>query len=139
VLAVAVAATVAGLAIPVPDAVTSFTGLLGQAAGPCALFAIGAKLAGQPVADRFGEVAFMSLGKLIAHPIAVWLATYYLFDIDPERALIAVLLAALPIGGNLFVVAQNFGIYAARSSTAILVSTAVSVATFSALAAWLAP
>jgi malonate transporter and related proteins len=139
VLAVAVAATVAGLAIPVPDAVTSFTGLLGQAAGPCALFAIGAKLAGQPVADRFGEVAFMSLGKLIAHPIAVWLATYYLFDIDPERALIAVLLAALPIGGNLFVVAQNFGIYAARSSTAILVSTAVSVATFSARAAWRAP
>ena len=56
---------------------------------------------------------------------------------DAERATIAVLLAALPIGGNLFVVAQNFGIYAARSSTAILVSTALAVVTFSALAAYL--
>lgn len=139
VLAVAVATTVAGFAIPVPSAVSSFTQLLGQAAGPCALFAIGAKLAGQPVADRFGEVAMMTMGKLAAHPVAVWLVTFYLFDMDRERAIIAILLAALPIGGNLFVVAQNFGIYAARSSTAILVSTIGAVATFSILAAVLIP
>jgi hypothetical protein len=47
--------------------------------------------------------------------------------------------AALPIGGNVFVVAQSFGIYAARTSTAILVSTIVAVVTFSVLAGLLAP
>ena len=139
VLALAVAATVAALQVPVPEPVDAFTRILGQAAGPCALFAIGAKLASQPVADRFSEVAFMAAGKLFIHPLAVWASMALLFGMTAERTTIAVLLAALPIGGNLFVVAQNFGIYAARSSTAILVSTAVAVISFSALAGYLLP
>ena len=47
VLAVAVSVAVAATEIPVPAAVDAFTRILGQAAGPCALFAIGAKLAGR--------------------------------------------------------------------------------------------
>lgn len=139
VLAIIAGVTTAGASIPLPAPVNAFTEILGQAAGPCALFAIGAKLAGQPVADRFSEVALITVGKLFLHPIAVAGAMFFVFNIDPERATIAVLAAALPIGGNLFVVAQNFGIYAARSSTAILVSTAAAVVTFSALAGFLAP
>ena len=79
----------------------------------------------------------MTAGKLILHPLAVWVSMAFLFGMDAERVTLAVLLAALPMGGNPFVVAQNFGIYAARSSTAILVSTALAVASFSALAAYL--
>lgn len=139
VLAVAVAAAVAALQVHVPVPVDAFTKILGQAAGPCALFAIGAKLAGQPVADRFSEVALMAAGKLFLHPLAVWVSTALLFGMTTERITIAVLLAALPIGGNLFVVAQTFGIYSARSSTAILVSTAVAVVSFSVLAGFLIP
>ena len=60
VLALAVAATVAGLAGSGPGTGRCLHRILGQAAGPCALFAIGAKLAGQPVADRFSEVALMT-------------------------------------------------------------------------------
>ncbi len=81
----------------------------------------------------------MAAGKLFLHPLAVWVSTAFLFGMTIERITIAVLLAALPIGGNLFVVAQTFGIYSARSSTAILVSTAVAVVSFSVLAGFLIP
>lgn len=139
VLAVTAGGAVTALRIELPVPVDSFTELLGRAAGPCALFAIGAKLAGQPVAHRFGEVALMVAGKLVLHPLAILATMALTFGLEAERTTIAVLAAALPIGGNLFVVAQSFGIYAARSSTAILVSTVVAVATFSLLAGLLAP
>ena len=136
VLAVMAGALVAAAKLPLPVPVNSFTEILGRAAGPCALFAIGAKLAGQPVSEGVAEVGLMTVGKLVLHPLAVFAAMGF-FLRDPERITMAVLLAALPIGGNVFVVAQSFGIYAARASTAILVSTAVGVVSFSALAALL--
>lgn len=139
VLAVAAGGVVAALKVTLPVPVDSFTEILGRSAGPCALFAIGAKLAGQPVTDRFAEVAMIVAGKLFLHPLAIWAAMTVALGGDSRRVTIAVLAAALPIGGNLFVVAQSFGIYAARSSTAILVSTAVAVVTFSLLAGWMAP
>lgn len=139
VLAVVAGGAVAAFRLELPAPVNAFTELLGRAAGPCALFAIGAKLAGQPVADRFGEVALMVAGKLVLHPLAILATMAFTFGLGAERTTIAVLAAALPIGGNLFVVAQSFGIYAARSSTAILVSTAVAVVTFSLLAGLLTP
>jgi len=139
VLAVTAGGAVAAFRVDLPAPVNAFTELLGRSAGPCALFAIGAKLAGQPVADRFGEVALMTIGKLVLHPLAILAAMTLTFGLEAERTTIAVLAAALPIGGNVFVVAQSFGIYAARTSTAILVSTATAVLTFSLLAGALAP
>lgn len=57
-LALAYAAT--GLALPAP--VAAFTGILGSAAGPCALFAIGLFLVGKP----HSEVGVMTATKLLA-------------------------------------------------------------------------
>lgn len=139
VLAVAAGGVVTAFHLSLPVPVDSFTELLGRSAGPCALFAIGAKLAGQPVTDRFAEVALIAAGKLILHPLAIWAAMTVALGADSRRTTIAILAAALPIGGNVFVVAQTFGIYAARSSTAILVSTAVAVVTFSLMAGWMTP
>lgn len=134
VLAVAAGAVVAGLGLPVPDALAFFTELLGRTAGPVALFAIGASLAGRRVTDGLGEIGLISLGKLVLHPLFVAAGMSVTLGMDNPRAMIAVLLAALPVGGNLYVVAQNYGIYAGRISSTILISTAVGVASFSALA-----
>jgi predicted permease len=71
VLAVAAGGVVAAFRLELPAPVNAFTDLLGRAAGPCALFAIGAKLAGQPVADRFGEVALVVFGNG-APPLPSW-------------------------------------------------------------------
>lgn len=44
---------------------------------------------------------------------------------QPLWAGMAVLMAALPMGANGFIIAHQYGVYAKRNSAAILVSTAV--------------
>ncbi|MBT3361132.1 MAG: AEC family transporter [Rhodospirillales bacterium] len=133
IISMALGVGVSALQLPLPGPIDSFTGLLAAATAPCALFAVGASLAGRPIADRFSEVAFMSGCKLFLHPLIAWVMMFMVFDIDTQWATIAVLGAALPVGGNIFVVAHNFGVYSVRASTAIIVSTALAVVTFSAL------
>lgn len=121
------------LGIPLPKAVISFGELLGAAAGPCALFAIGLFLAGQPLAVDIGEVGRIVLLKLILQPLLAWALATYVFVLDPFWTASAVILAALPTGALTFVVAQRYDIYVERTSTVILISTLLSALTLSVL------
>ena len=124
-----------GVGLPTP--VENFTDLLGRAAGPCALFALGATLTSFPISTGIGEVSYMTFFKLLIHPAAIWFATTRLFDVDPLWATVAILGAALPLPANVFIVAKQYDTYVERVSSAILVSTAISVVTVSALLAFL--
>jgi malonate transporter len=119
------AASAVGLDTPTPLA--NFLDLLGGTAGPCALFALGATLAGRKVAGGTAAVSYMTFMKLVLHPTALFLTTTLLFDVQPLWATAALLGAALPIAANVFIVARQYDVYVARTSSAILVSTAVSV------------
>jgi len=120
-----------GLMLPVP--VDRFCGILGAAAGPSALFAIGLFLVGIPIARGAPEVGAVTVMKLIIHPLLTWIFAAHVFDVSPEWTRVGVMMGAVPIGASAFVLAQNYGLYEERSSTAILVSTVVSVLTLSAL------
>jgi len=122
-----------GLALPVP--VNEFLTLLGAAATPCALFAIGASLAGRG-AERLEVAAWLSTAKLVLHPAAVAVAAFALFPVDPQAAGVMVAAASLPVAGNVFILAQHYGVAPQRVSTAILVSTAVSIVSVTAVIAW---
>lgn len=139
-----VVALVAGLAwgtwtpgLPAP--VDRFAQLLAGAAAPCALFALGATLAGYRIAGVLSASLAMSALKLVAHPAIVWLLATRVFAIDPTWAAIATVTAALPIGANVFVLAQKYDAYVAQSTSATLLSTAASVVTVSVLLVLLAP
>jgi malonate transporter and related proteins len=121
----------ASLGLPTP--VENFTDLLGRAAGPCALFALGATLAGFPISTGIGEVSYMTFFKLLVHPAAIWFATTRLFDVDPLWASVAILGASLPVAANVFIIARQYDTYVDRTSSAILISTALSVFTVSTL------
>ncbi len=121
----------ASLGLPTP--IENFTDLLGRAAGPCALFALGATLTSFPVSTGISEVSYMTFFKLLIHPAAIWFATTRLFDVDPLWASVAILGTALPVAANVFIVAEQYDTYVERVSSAILVSTAISVVTVSAL------
>ena len=123
----------AGWALPGP--VNEFLTLLGAAATPCALFAIGASLAGRN-AERLEIAAWLSFAKLVLHPAAVAVAAFVLFRVEPQAAAVMVAAAALPVAGNVFILAQHYGVAPQRVSTSILVSTAVSVLSVSAVIAW---
>lgn len=117
------------LHLPIPGLVDRFTGLLGQAAVPCALFAMGASLAGYRLAGALGHAAVMAAVKLVAHPLLVWLVASQLLGLPPLQVAVATVAASLPIGVNVYILAQTYDAYAARATSAILLSTAASVLT----------
>ncbi|MBP0483159.1 AEC family transporter [Sagittula salina] len=129
-LGLCVSATGLGLH-EVPD---SFFATLGAAATPGALFAIGASLATKS-AERLQVAAWLSFAKLILHPLFVAIGVYYLFPVDAYRASVVISAASLPVAGNVFILAQHYGIAPQRVSASILISTAASIVTVSAIIA----
>ena len=123
-----------GLGLPQPA--ENFLTLMGAAAAPCALFAMGLFMVGKPITSGAIEVVWMVFVKLIAQPLVTWWLAVSVFDLDFETTRGVVLIAALPTGALAFVVAQKYGIFVQRCSATILVSTVVSVLTVSALLAW---
>ncbi len=125
------AASAVGLTPPTP--VNNFLDLLGAAAGPCALFALGATLAGRSVAGGAAEIGYMTALKLFVHPAALLLTAAVIFDVEPLWTSAALLGASLPVAANVFIVARQYDVYVTRASGAVLVSTAISMATVSTL------
>ena len=123
----------------VPQPLVTFCELMGAAAGPCALVAIGLFLATRDIRAPLGEISWVVALKLLAHPLLCWLLIETLFPMDPFWTASAIILAALPTGALTFVVATQYRIYIERTSAAILVSTVFSVVTLSVLLAMYAP
>ncbi|SHI72533.1 hypothetical protein SAMN04488012_102390 [Palleronia salina] len=117
-----------GLSLPIPGPADRFLEILGAAATPGALFAIGLSLAGKS-AERLSVAAWLSFCKLVLHPLAVAVAAFLLLGVEPFAAGVMVAAAALPVAGNVFIMAQSYAVAPQRASAAILVSTVVSVAT----------
>ena len=109
------------------------TSSLGGAFVPCALFAAGLFIAGCSLRGATTEIGWLVCAKLLLHPLITWWFAFYLFDLDPLFATVAVIQAALPSGVPVFVLAQHYGTFITRSSATIAISTALSVLTVSAL------
>jgi malonate transporter len=124
------------LGLPVPAPLQTYGSILGAAAGPCALFSIGLSLVGLPISEGRSEIASMVFLKLLVHPIATWCFAVWLLSNQPEIFTICVLMAALPTGANLYVLAQRYRTYVVRTSSGILASTILSLGTLSALFYW---
>ncbi|MEO0654611.1 MAG: AEC family transporter [Pseudomonadota bacterium] len=122
-------------ALPIPKPVNEFLSILGAAATPGALFAIGASLASKS-AERVSVAVWLSLCKLVLHPAAVAVAALILFPVEPYAAGVMIAAAALPVAGNVFILAQHYGVAPQRVSATILISTVASVVTVSGVVAW---
>ncbi|SFX29169.1 hypothetical protein SAMN04244548_00783 [Paracoccus pantotrophus] len=127
----------AGLHLPMPGPLDEFLALLGASATPGALFAIGASLAGRGAAERMGPAAWLSFAKLVLHPLAVGIAALAVFGVEPYAAGVMIAAAALPVAGNVYILAQYFGTAVQRVSAAILISTAASIATVPVVIHWI--
>lgn len=124
-----------GLGIPIPDAMNEFLAILGGAATPGALFAIGASLAlTRP--ERLEIAGWLTFCKLVLHPLFVALAALLIFGVDPYKAGVIIAVSSLPVAGNVYMLAQHYNVAPARVSTAILMSTAFSILTVSLVVGW---
>jgi hypothetical protein len=114
-----------------PLSIERIFALLGQAAAPSALVAIGLFLSGRPVAKLLASASLTSVAKLALFPLIVWLLTLYVFPLEPLWATVAVLMAGMPVGANAFVIAGHYGLRLGDASAAIVVTTAISLVSLS--------
>ncbi|MBV8796070.1 MAG: AEC family transporter, partial [Hyphomicrobiales bacterium] len=121
-----------GLALP--TAADTFLKLLGGAASPCALVALGLFLAAKRESSEndVGATALLVGLKLVLQPATTWLLATSVFGLSPLLTHTAVLLAALPTGTGPFMLAEFYRREAGVTSTVVLASTVASLATISA-------
>lgn len=124
--------------LPVPAPVNSFLTMLGGAASPCALVALGLFLA----AERSGapapkeRISALITLKLVAQPVLVWVLAAKVFRIDAMALHAAVILSALPTGTGPFMLAEFYGRDADVTARVVLLSTIISLGTITAYLWW---
>lgn len=119
-----------------PVAVFRFLDLLGAAATPCALVAIGLFLAQTPKQNRNTDVIHISVIKLVVNPVIVAFFALFIFDMPSIWAWVAILTSALPLGTGPFMLANLYQRSATASAQAILLTTILSTLTLSGIVAW---
>ncbi len=123
------------LKAPVPVPLNDFLTILGGAATPGALFAIGASLADKS-AERIQIAGWLSFCKLVLHPFFVALMVIWLIPVAAFPAMVAIAAASLPVAGNVYMLAAHYGVAPQRASAAILLSTIASILTVPLAIGW---
>lgn len=116
-----------------PLTVERFLEYLSRAAAPCALFAMGVTLALRPLKRVPHEMVPIALLKLILHPLLCYVVLSWVGNFEPVWLFSAMLMAALPTATNVFVIAQQYGVWVERASASVLVTTCLSVLTVTGL------
>ncbi len=133
-----VVATVLGLVVAYsglswPDPVDAFFAMVRGAAAPAGLFATGAILATVRPLGVPREIPYLAAGKLIIHPIIVYVLLGWVGDFPPVWVYSAVLIAALPAAPEVIGIARNYSALDGRAGQFVLAITALSIVTLTAL------
>jgi predicted permease len=137
-----IVALVAGLSVslsgwPLPEAGARTVNMLAQTCGALSLFVIGGTLYGLPARGMGGQIIPIVIGKLIVHPLAVFIA----FQLPPWLGLpatasslkvAATILAAVPMLSIYTILAQGYG-QDHFTAPAMLLTTIASFFTLSGL------
>lgn len=133
IIATAIGVLAAWLQWRPPVALDTMLDYLARAAAPCALFVMGVTIALRPLKRVPGELLPIAVLKLIVHPLICYAILTAIGDFPPVWIYTAMLLAALPTATNVFVIAQQYGVWVQRASASVLVTTIVSIATVTAI------
>jgi hypothetical protein len=128
-----VASIVAGtaygfLGLPLPAVIDGTLDLIGQAAVPLSLIALGMGLAHYGLRQGMRESIAVCAFKLVLHPLLVALLAWAL-ALPPLETLAIVLLAALPVGANVYLMARQFDTLRGPIAGSLVLSTVVAAAT----------
>lgn len=135
IVAMALGLVANALRLPVPDAVMKAASLIGGTVLPCACFTLGTALAYSPLTGRLVPATVMALMKVGVHPALTWVLAAKVFHLPPEWLAPAVTAAALPIGINVYGVAERYQSGKELVSMSLLISSLLSPLSIS-LAYW---
>ena len=128
--------------VQLPDIVHEPLELLGQAAVPTLLFALGLSLASQRLweAQEYRvEIAVAAIVKLMVMPLIAWLLGVFVFSLAPHALFTVVILAALPSAQNVFNYSQLYGVATPLARDSVVLTTLLSLPILMGLAFLLAP
>ena len=128
--------------LALPDIIHEPLDLLGQAAVPTLLFALGLSLASQRLweAREFRrEIAMAAIIKLSVMPLIAWLLGVFVFSLDDHALFTVVILAALPSAQNVFNYSQRYHVATPLARDSVVLTTLVSLPIMIGLALLLAP
>ena len=126
-----VALSLAGLTLPLPLPAARAIELLGSTAAPVALFYIGGTLAGLKVKIAAVDIGLIVAGKLLLHPLVVYLAFLALPLDGAGLQTAAVLNACMPMMSIYPILAQKYG-QEGLCAAALVATTVTSFFTISA-------
>jgi predicted permease len=116
------------LGVPLPSMVDKTLDLIGQAAVPLSLIALGMGLAEYGITQGLRQSLGVCLVKLVAHPLVILLFAVALKLPALETESI-VLLAALPVGANVYLMARQFDTLLGPIAGSLVLSTAIAAVT----------
>jgi len=127
-----VASIVAGTAygytgLPLPSMIDRTLELIGQAAVPLSLIALGMGLAEFGIREGIRESVAICTMKLLVHPLLVLLAARAL-ALPPLETQAIVLMAALPVGANVYLMSRQFNTLIGAVAGSLVLSTIVAAA-----------
>ena len=116
----------------VPEVIGKPLQLLGQALGPLALLLVGVTLAFSTVGTHFKAALRIALVKNIVHPLLLG-ALGWAMGLSGLSLAVMVATAALPVGANVFLFAQRYGVAQDEITASIAVSTVLALVTVPAV------
>jgi malonate transporter and related proteins len=115
-----------------PDVLASAIEMLADSSVACALFVVGGTLAGTRLTALGADVYWITLGKLVLHPLAVGTGLLLLGNVPAPLAAAGVVFASAPMITIYPVIGQRFGL-GGLCAAALLVTTAAGLVTITAV------
>ena len=100
--------------------------IVAASATAVALIALGVSLNVTSIKNQKSILFFITLIKLIIHPILIFIIFQFQTDIDPMWIKTAIVCASLPVAANVFVLANYYNAFANESAASITITTIVS-------------
>jgi predicted permease len=116
------------LDVPLPAMIDQTLLMISQAAVPLSLIALGMGLAEFGVSSGWRESAAIAALKLALQPLAVYVLAR-LLALPPIETAAVVMLGALPVGANVYLMSRQFGVLAGAIASSIVLTTALAALT----------
>jgi predicted permease len=111
-----------------PDFIDQPLHMLGQAAAPIALVALGMGLAEYGIRDGWRLSLSISAIKLLLQPLVVWLLAR-LLGLPPMETQVVVLLGSLAVGANVYLMSRQFKVLEGPIAGSLVLSTGLAALT----------
>ncbi len=129
IVAAILSGTIFGLSgLPLPEAISVPVGMVGHAAAPMALIALGMGLAEYGVRDGWKISVTICIVKLIVQPFVVW-ALARVLGLPLMETRVVVLLSSIAVGANVYLMSRQFKALEGPIASSLVLSTGLAALT----------